>query len=208
LLIKNAESTHNKNGFAAMDMDLLRKCPCPVWLSQSSSQSSTPPSCIQIAVAVDPDGSSEAEHDLAVVLLQLSKSIADHYGTQLRIVSCWDFPFGEFLYGHPFARIPQEEIARAAFEVEKHHKSQLDTLIHKAGIEGNFSVVHRRGVPEKVIPVFVKDNEIDLLVMGTLARTGIPGFIMGNTAENIVQALRCSLLALKPKGFISPVAAY
>lgn len=44
--------------------------------------------------------------------------------------------------------------------------------------------------------------------MGTVARTGIPGFIIGNTAENILQKIDCSLLALKPLGFVSPVKAY
>jgi nucleotide-binding universal stress UspA family protein len=54
----------------------------------------------------------------------------------------------------------------------------------------------------------VEDREIDILVMGTVARTGLPGFVLGNTAENIVQKLSCSLLALKPQGFVSPVKAY
>jgi nucleotide-binding universal stress UspA family protein len=54
----------------------------------------------------------------------------------------------------------------------------------------------------------IEDKKIDVLVMGTVARTGIPGFIIGNTAESVVQQLSCSLLALKPNGFISPVTAY
>lgn len=37
-----------------------------------------------------------------------------------------------------------------------------------------------------------------------LARTGISGFFPGNTAENILQKIGCSLLALKPQGFVSP----
>jgi len=54
----------------------------------------------------------------------------------------------------------------------------------------------------------VENKNIDILVMGTVARTGIPGFVIGNTAENIVQKLSCSLMALKPRGFVSPVKAY
>jgi len=41
--------------------------------------------------------------------------------------------------------------------------------------------------------------------MGTVARTGIQGFIMGNTAENILNQLDCSVLAVKPPGFVTPV---
>ena len=44
-----------------------------------------------------------------------------------------------------------------------------------------------------------------LLVMGTLCRTGIPGFFIGNTAETILNQVDCSVLTVKPKGFVSPV---
>ena len=45
----------------------------------------------------------------------------------------------------------------------------------------------------------------DLLVMGTIARTGIAGFIVGNTAERLLPRIPCSVLAIKPEGFVSPV---
>jgi nucleotide-binding universal stress UspA family protein len=41
--------------------------------------------------------------------------------------------------------------------------------------------------------------------MGTVARTGIRGFFMGNTAETILEQLNCSVLAIKPPGFVTPV---
>jgi hypothetical protein len=42
--------------------------------------------------------------------------------------------------------------------------------------------------------------------MGTVARTGIAGLVMGNTAERVLQRLRGSVLAVKPAGFRTPVA--
>ena len=41
--------------------------------------------------------------------------------------------------------------------------------------------------------------------MGTVARTGIAGLIMGNTAESILDQLEQSVIAIKPQGFVSPV---
>lgn len=67
---------------------------------------------------------------------------------------------------------------------------------------------HARGRPDRTIPQLIDSLEVDILVMGTVARTGIPGFIIGNTAENTLREIRCSLLALKPNGFVSPVKAY
>ncbi|NMT50792.1 universal stress protein, partial [Vibrio parahaemolyticus] len=52
---------------------------------------------------------------------------------------------------------------------------------------------------------YVESIEVDVLVMGTLARTGISGYVIGNTAENILQSINCSLVALKPDGFVSPI---
>ena len=47
--------------------------------------------------------------------------------------------------------------------------------------------------------------KIDLIVMGTVARTGIPGLIIGNTAESTLSQIHCSVLAVTPPGFVTPV---
>jgi universal stress protein E len=44
-----------------------------------------------------------------------------------------------------------------------------------------------------------------LLVMGTIARTGITGVFVGNTAERLLPQIPCSVLAIKPAGFKSPI---
>lgn len=61
------------------------------------------------------------------------------------------------------------------------------------------------GSAEEQLPLFATKNHCDLLVMGTVARTGISGLLIGNTAEDILSQLKCSVLAIKPKGFVSPI---
>ena len=63
----------------------------------------------------------------------------------------------------------------------------------------------RRGEPEDVIPEFVVAEGIDLVVMGTVARNGIAGMLLGNTAERGLRKLPCSVLTVKPEAFVSPV---
>lgn len=63
-----------------------------------------------------------------------------------------------------------------------------------------------KGRARKEIPLLAKDIEADLIIMGTVARTGISGFIMGNTAEAILSQIDCSVLAVKPRGFETPIA--
>ena len=62
------------------------------------------------------------------------------------------------------------------------------------------------GEPERAVSHFLDRNGVDLVVMGTVARTGIANLVMGNTAERVLQRLRGSVLAVKPPGFTSPVA--
>jgi hypothetical protein len=59
-----------------------------------------------------------------------------------------------------------------------------------------------KGDAEALIPALAK-KRIEIIVMGTVIRTGIAGFIVGNTAENILQRVDCSVLTVKPDGFVS-----
>ncbi len=47
--------------------------------------------------------------------------------------------------------------------------------------------------------------DADLVIMATVCRTGIPGLIVGNTAETVMNKVDCSILAIKPQKFVSNV---
>lgn len=206
LVIKEAEPRDGGgSGFKAIDMHLLRKCPCAVWLCRPIKHSRQH---IQVAVAIDPESFEPAAEASSKRLLELSRSLADSCSGELHIVSCWDYGFESFLRGSIWVKMSDVQIAEAVLDTKHEHRTALERLIKKSGISGSHQVHHLRGMAEECIPSFVKDKKIDILVMGTVARTGIPGFIIGNTAENIVQKLSCSLMALKPRGFVSPVKAY
>ncbi|MCO7023578.1 universal stress protein [Vibrio paracholerae] len=55
------------------------------------------------------------------------------------------------------------------------------------------------------MPEYVISNEIDLVILGSMSRTGISGFVMGNTAESMINQLECSVMTLKPDSFKPPV---
>jgi nucleotide-binding universal stress UspA family protein len=206
LVIKEAEPRDGGgSGFKAIDMDLLSKCPCPVWLCRPIKQSRQH---IQVAVAIDPEISEPAAENLSKRMLELSRSLADSCSGELHIISCWDYEFESYLRGNVWVKVSDAAIAATVLETRHKHRAALDRLIEESGISGTHQVHHLRGKADERIPAFVTDENIDILVMGTVARIGIPGFIIGNTAENIVQKLSCSLMALKPRGFISPVKAY
>ena len=61
------------------------------------------------------------------------------------------------------------------------------------------------GAPGVALPGLAESLDVDLVVMGTVGRTGLRGLIMGNTAETILRSVRCCVLAVKPEGFVTPV---
>ena len=57
-----------------------------------------------------------------------------------------------------------------------------------------------KGDPRVVIAEFATRHHTDLLVVGTVARSGVAGRIIGNTAEAVLNQLPCSMLVVKPDG--------
>jgi nucleotide-binding universal stress UspA family protein len=62
-----------------------------------------------------------------------------------------------------------------------------------------------KGDPSSAIPSELERLEADLLLMGTISRRGVTGFLLGNTAEKILERVRCSIAVTKPEGFVTPV---
>ena len=56
-----------------------------------------------------------------------------------------------------------------------------------------------------MIPELATAKEVELIVMGTVSRTGVAGLLIGNTAERILHQVDCSVLTVKPDGFVTPV---
>ncbi|MEX2964379.1 universal stress protein [Microbulbifer sp. TYP-18] len=202
MVVKSVEGKERLKGFMAMDMELLRKCPCPVWLSRPSKHANRE---ARVLVAIDPECENSDAYDLAIRLLRLSRALADDGSGTLHIVSCWDYDVDAYLRHRFPIGISDEELDKAVEAAGSRHRAKLDVLIKASGIGGDLEIHHTIARPDRFIPLLVDERHFDLLVMGTVARTGIPGFIMGNTAENILQKVSCSLLALKPVSFVSPV---
>lgn len=205
LLIKAVEISpgtgNSEKGFPALDMTLLRKCPCPLWLNRTGGTNIS-----KLAVAVDPNERLESGCDLGQRILQIADSLSSHFNWPATLISCWDLEHENFLRYSAFGRLPEPEVNSLVAKTKISHQKALDSLIKKSGIEGKLHVEMLKGRPSKLIPSYINENNIQLLIMGTVARTGIPGFIFGNTAESVIQNVTCSMFAVKPFGFVSPVA--
>lgn len=210
LLIKPAENPRFiERLFGSDDMQLLRNCPCPVWLTRANEKSKY--EHILAAVDFDPDTPDATEQGLNRQILGLSGSLAFSDFAALHAIHVWDAPAEAML--RTWADNPRAastayvEAVRSSHEIAyKRLRHQLIEHVGKDASDYLSPVFHiRRGAAATVIPEIAKELQADLVVMGTVARTGIAGLLIGNTAEAILEQLQCSVLAVKPPGFVSPV---
>ena len=210
LVIKPAEDlVLLESLFGSNDMHLLRKCPCPVWLLNRNEKASY--DNILAAVDFDPFNPLASQLDLNLAILELSGSLAIAEGATLHIVHAWDAFAESTLLSR--AGTSEKIVVDYVDNEQKRHANglvllngELSRLIGESAYK-KLSPRHHlpKGPAEKAIARMAKELRADLVVMGTIARTGIAGFIIGNTAETILDQLTCSVLAVKPPGFVSPV---
>ncbi len=64
--------------------------------------------------------------------------------------------------------------------------------------EDNLKITHivREGSPAKVILEVAKEEEIDLIVMGSSGKSGFDRFIMGSVADKVVNSAKCAVLVV------------
>ena len=67
-------------------------------------------------------------------------------------------------------------------------------------------VIVRTGTPFVEIVRHAKENDVDLIVMGTHGRTGLVHALIGSVAEKVVRKAPCPVLTVRPEGhqFIMP----
>jgi len=185
--------------YGSFDLHLLRKCPCPVWIDRPESAHPYR----NILAAVDPADQSNLE--LNRLIMDLASSLAARESAKLHVIHAWRMP-GESMLRSGRARLPAGEIERLLRETEQSHRQRLDELLgdyQLASDSPEVALVKDRAA--KAITAVADSRQADLIVMGTVGRTGIPGFIIGNTAEDVLRTTRKSILAVKPQGFVSPV---
>jgi nucleotide-binding universal stress UspA family protein len=185
--------------FGAVDMELLRKCPCPVLLVRHGEPAKVP----RIACAVDASSEEPGAQALNVKIVECALVLADHLDSEAPIVFHAWTPFAERTVR---SHAGDDQFATYLENCRQRAASALTGIVQsfEGRIDGQ-SMALRQGQPEDVIPEFVVSEGIDVLVMGTVARGGIPGFLIGNTAERVLRKLPCSVLTVKPDGFVSPV---
>ncbi len=197
LVIKTARGMGGRLGmlFGATAMHLLRKCPCPVWLIKPGQVHFH-----RVMAAVDLVPLESRRTALNTKIMELASSLTRMDKGKLLTVNGWNWAL-------PDRQISAtEDPVSILSRIEEMHLSWMDDLLEQFDLQylphQEFVV---QGKPDEIITEIAEQHNVDVVVMGTVCRTGVPGFFIGNTAEKILYRIDSSVLAVKPDDFISPV---
>jgi nucleotide-binding universal stress UspA family protein len=172
---------------------LLREVPCPVLLVAPSRRRRRP----RVLVAVDTDlWDSKGKRALTAKLVKTAVGFAEQHNGELHVLHAW-VPYAERMIIR--AGLTHVEAERFLASVREESRQDLMRALAPLSAELDGAKVHLvKGDPRVAIAEFATSHRIDLLVMGTVGRTGVAGRIIGNTAEAVLRQMPCSMLVLKP----------
>jgi len=182
--------------FTPTDWHVLRKCPCPVLLVKDHLW----PEQGNILAAINV-GSDEKEHiSLNDKITQQANDLAATINANVHVVNSYP--------GTPVnisIEIPEFDAMDYNNSMLKHHENAMVEHCEQYGIVAANAHVEE-GLPEDVIQASANKLDAELVILGTIGRTGLSAALIGNTAEHVIDKLNCDVLALKPDGYVSPLA--
>ena len=183
--------------------NLLLKCPCAVWLLKPGQ--SMP--CMNVVAMLKSPLGEPCGHEINVKILDLATTIASADNARLHVVHFWD------VEGKDRETI-RSEIRREDLQriVEKHRTDRwcaLNALLTRCATRHLEQEIHlQRGHPEPQMTRLASQLGADVIVMGSASRVGISRLFMGNLAETVLGSVRCSLVAVKPDEFSTPIGLF
>lgn len=181
--------------FTPTDWHILRKCPCPVLLVKEHLW----PDNGNIVAALN-IGSDEEEHNsLNEKITAEAKQLTKVMNANLHLVNSYP--------GTPVniaIEIPEFNASDYNRSMFKHHENAMQEHAQAFNIAKENTHI-KEGLPEDVIQSIANELDAELVILGTVGRTGLSAALIGNTAEHVIDRLNCDVLALKPDGYVSPL---
>ncbi len=172
-----------------LERRLMRECGCPAWILHPAQ---SPESRVVVAAV---DVTSRAGEALSRGVLEAAGGLADSTGAELHVVHCWSV-VGESLLASRSRGGSRRGAERVLTEAARSRRRRIEGLLEAAGLGGVGRVVLCK---QKVVPG-LRDVawrlEADIVVVGSVGRTGVGALFPGNTAERLVGRVPASLFVV------------
>lgn len=176
-------------------LNLMRKSETPIW---SIATHSAPIKNVVAAI----DLTNQDYQDFNKKLIALAHEFCASINANLTFCHVWKLESEGFL--RDWSGYKDIDIALLSQKMRQERMERLKVLLaphEKSSVPMQVELLE--GETRQVLPQYVSDNGIDLVILGSMSRTGISGFVMGNTAESMINQLSCSVITMKPDSFKS-----
>jgi universal stress protein E len=190
LVIKHiSDDTGSLNPFAMpTDRHLLRYCHAPLLLVKQSRWTANP-----ILAAVDPMAFDDKHMALNQQILEFTKMLAQVTQAQPHTINTY-----RSIRHLPSVDLPGLDYDTLRKETATAHRQKMQNLLASHDfLSEHMHVVE--GQADIEIPRVANELEAQIVVLGTVGRTGLAATFLGNTAEHILAKLNCEILTLKPQ---------
>lgn len=192
----SAESGLKRHLFTPRDWQLIRKAPCDV-LCIHSQPWQNPPSLL---LAVDPETGKDEVDSLSVKVTTQAQAIAQQLDGSLKVGHVMD------AVDDSLVLLMGEALSEFSGSLEDIKESQKAVFKRFASGQGFASdqLVMLEGAVAPTLSHYCKDNDVDLLIVGTVHRKLPERLLLGATAEAVITRASCDVLVVKPDDFQTP----
>jgi universal stress protein E len=177
------------------DWELLRLSPVPVLLVKTGGSYRRP----TLLAAIDPAHTFSKPASLDAEILKASSIFATALRGRTHAVHAYIA-----VPAAPSTRVTVSTIEAIAARAAEEAKERFEQALAKSGIPHKHRHLIARH-PIDAIQDTAHEIHSDIVVMGAISRSGLKRFVIGNTAESLLDALTCDLLIVKPRTFVTDV---
>lgn len=187
------KGTHHQNVvqrtfFSSTDWDLMRCSRLPVLLVKDAPW---PEKGMRLTACVDPIEQGSAPRMLDKAILLQSRVWQDALSTELEVLNVYD-PTPFIVYMDP----PVPDTTPITEALADQHQEALDALLDETGLPRTLGRLEA-GTPSSTIPELVSQTGSHVVILGAQTREGINRWLIGHTAEKILDRISCDVLVIK-----------
>lgn len=190
--------------FTNTDWHLIRECPAPLMLTKPAVWRAL----VKLTAALDPGHVDDKPATLDRELLVSTQSLASALRGEVSAVHVFNSlpvlasmaPIGVTTGSAVYGDAAFLNTLRA-----QHERDFQAVLALYPAFVGHADLLD--GPPAAVLADYVCDKEIDIMVMGAIARGALQRLLVGSTAERLLDRLPCDVLIVKPERLLKEMAA-